>query len=619
MRTVLLALLMVTAAAHGQHTLDGEALYKQHCATCHDAGMPRAAARSVLEKLSPDSIRDTLDAGSMVQQAAALPRAQKDAIIGYLTRNSAPQPAVAVNSQCAPEKQTYSATLRTPHWTGWGNDVTQHRAQSDEQAQLTPDQVPRLKLKWAFGYPNAQTAAAQPTIVNGRLFVGSANGNVYALDAATGCTYWTYNAGSPMRTAISVDENSNTLYFGDQRTGVHAVNALTGTGVWKTRLDEHRILTITGAPTLSGGVLYVPMTTNEDAAAADPRYECCKVRGILAALDAATGKVLWKSSTITDELKPTRKNSQGVQLWGPAGAGIWSSPTVDVKAHRVYVTTSNSTADPVAATSDAIIAFDMDSGKMLWSYQGTANDGYNLGCDLPDPYRTNCPSSNGPDFDFGSSAILVELAGGHRALIAGQKSAVVHAIDPDANGKVLWKKQIGKGGKVGGVQWGPATDGKTVYVALSDAQLRVAPPGTPGAQAALGANFIFDPKVGGGLFALDAATGETLWHTPNPGCTSARPGCSPGQSAAVTVIPGVVFSGDIGGILRAYDAKTGRIIWDTDTKQEFKTVNGVAAHGGSLNGPGPVIVGGMLYVNSGYVHIGTAPGNVLLAYSVDGK
>ena len=289
MRTVLLALLMVTAAAHGQHTLDGEALYKQHCATCHDAGMPRAAARSVLEKLSPDSIRDTLDAGSMVQQAAALPRAQKDAIIGYLTRNSAPQPAVAVNSQCAPEKQTYSATLRTPHWTGWGNDVTQHRAQSDEQAQLTPDQVPRLKLKWAFGYPNAQTAAAQPTIVNGRLFVGSANGNVYALDAATGCTYWTYNAGSPMRTAISVDENSNTLYFGDQRTGVHAVNALTGTGVWKTRLDEHRILTITGAPTLSGGVLYVPMTTNEDAAAADPRYECCKVRGILAALDAATG------------------------------------------------------------------------------------------------------------------------------------------------------------------------------------------------------------------------------------------------------------------------------------------------------------------------------------------
>jgi polyvinyl alcohol dehydrogenase (cytochrome) len=573
----------------------------------------------VLEKLPPDSIRTTLNVGSMVQQAAALPPAQKDAIIAYLTRDSAPQPAVAVNSQCAPEKQTYSATLGTPHWTGWGNDVTQHRFQSDEQAQLTSDQVSRLKLKWAFGYPNAQKAAAQPTIVNGRLFVGSANGNVYALDAATGCTYWTYNAGFPVRTAISVDEKTNTVYFGDQRTGVHAVNAVTGKGVWKTLLDVHPIVTITGAPTLSGGVLYVPMTTIEDAAAADPRYQCCKLRGTLAALDAATGKVLWKSSTITDELKPTRKNSQGVQLWGPAGAGIWSSPTVDVKKHRVYVTTGNSTADPVAATSDAIIAFDMKSGKMLWSYQGTANDGYNLGCDLPDPNRTNCPSANGPDFDFGSSAILVELARGHRALIAGQKSAVVHAIDPDANGKVLWKKQIGKGGKIGGVQWGPATDGRTVYVALSDARLGIAPAGTPGAQAALGANFIFDPKVGGGLFALDAATGETLWHTPHPGCTSDRPGCSPGESAAVTVIPGMVFSGDIGGILRAYDAKTGRIIWDTDTKQEFKTVNGVAAHGGSLNGPGPVIVSGMLYVNSGYVHIGTAPGNVLLAYSVDGK
>jgi polyvinyl alcohol dehydrogenase (cytochrome) len=618
MRTVLLFLAMVTAA-YGQSAQDGEALYIEHCATCHDAGVPRAAARSVLEKLSPDSIRTTLDAGSMVQQAVGLRPAQKDAIIAYLTRHSAPRPAVAVNTQCAPESQPYSATFRTPHWTGWGNDVTQHRFQPEEQAQLTPDQVSRLKLKWAFGYPNAQKVAAQPTIVNGRLFVGSANGNVYALEAATGCTYWTYNAGSSVRAAISVDEKTSTLYVGDQRTRVHAVNAVTGEGVWKTLLDERRILTITGAPTLSGGVLYVPMTTIEDAAGANPRYECCKARGALAALDAATGTVLWKSSTITAELKPTRKNNQGVQLWGPAGAGIWSSPTVDAKKQRVYVTTGNSTADPVAATSDAIIAFDMKSGEMLWSYQGTANDGYNVSCDLPYPNRTNCPSTNGPDFDFGSSAILVELAGGHRALIAGQKSAVVHAIDPDASGGILWKKQIGSGGKIGGVQWGPATDGQTVYVALSDARLRVAPPGTPGAQAAPGANFIFDPKVGGGLFALDAATGDTLWHTPHPGCASDRPGCSPGQSAAVTVIPGVVFSGDIGGILRAYDAKTGRIIWDTDTKQEFKTVNGVPAHGGALNGPGPVIVGGILYVNSGYVHIGTAPGNVLLAYSVDGK
>src|SRR5215510_4410187 len=251
MRAVLFALVMVTAAAHGQSAPDGEALYKQHCATCHDAGVPRAAARSVLEKLSPDSIRTTLYVGSMVQQAAALPPAQKDAIIAYLTRDSAPRPAVAVNLQCAPEKQTYSATLRTPHWTGWGNDVTQHRFQSHEQAQLTSDQVSRLKLKWAFGYPNAQSAAAQPTIVNGRLFVGSANGNVYALDAATGCTYWTYNAGFPVRTAISVDEKTNTLYFGDQRTRAHAVNAVTGKSVWKTLLDERPIVTITGAPTLS--------------------------------------------------------------------------------------------------------------------------------------------------------------------------------------------------------------------------------------------------------------------------------------------------------------------------------------------------------------------------------
>jgi polyvinyl alcohol dehydrogenase (cytochrome) len=307
-----------------------------------------------------------------------------------------------------------------------------------------------------------------------------------------------------------------------------------------------------------------------------------------------------------------------VQLFGPSGAGVWSSPTVDRRRGLLYVTTGNSHSDPTATTSDGFVAFDLRTGALAWSKQMLANDGYTLACDLPEPYNVNCPSTKGPDFDFASSAMLVDLGRGHRALIAGQKSGVVHAIDPDAKGEILWQSPIGKGGRVGGVQWGSATDGRNVYVALSDVEIGPAPPGTPGAQAALGASFIFNPKVGGGLFALDPRTGATRWHTPHPGCGD-KPGCSPGQSGAVTAIAGVVFSGGLDGHLRAYASEDGRVVWDIDTAQNYETVNAVPAHGGALNGPGAVIVNGMLYVNSGYTHIATAPGNVLLAFSIDGR
>jgi polyvinyl alcohol dehydrogenase (cytochrome) len=526
----------------------------------------------------------------------------------------------AANGQCASTQHPYPGTFKAPHWNGWGVDVTQRRFQPADQARLTAAQVPRLKLKWAFGFADSQSASGQPSIVDGRVFVGNSNRKVYALSAATGCTYWTFEAEFPVRTAISVGPFGKTtaVYFGDQHASAYAVDATSGRLLWKTQVNDFPVAMITGAPTLAGGVLYVPVASLEDAVGADPKYECCKFRGSVTALDAQTGKVLWKASTVAEDLQPRTKNALGVQLWGPAGAGVWSSPTVDLKRQRIYVTTSNATSDPIAKTSDAFVAFDLKSGRLLWSQQMTAGDGYNLGCDLPPPYRTNCPAENGPDFDFGSSAMLIDLPDGHRALVAGQKSGMVHAIDPDAQGRLLWQKRVGHGGRLGGVQWGSATDGHRVYVALSDAQLTAAQPGTPGAQAALGTAFVFDPKVGGGLFALDVRTGETLWHTPHPGCND-KPGCSPGQSAAVTAIPGVVFSGGIDGHLRAYDSTDGRMIWDMDTMHEFTTVNGVAARGGSLNGPGGVVVGGMLYINSGYVHLGTTPGNVLLAFSVDGR
>jgi polyvinyl alcohol dehydrogenase (cytochrome) len=384
-------------------------------------------------------------------------------------------------------------------------------------------------------------------------------------------------------------------------------------------VDEHPAAVITGAPTLAGDRLYVPASSIEEFIGADPHYECCRFRGSVSALDAATGKTVWKAYTVAEESKPTRKSKQGVQLWGPSGAGVWSSPTVDLKKHVVYATTGDNYSDPPTTTSDSFLAFDIDTGKLVWSRQLTKGDAFNVGCGAPPEAPSNCPEANGPDFDFGSSPILVDLGGGRRALVAGQKSGVVYALDPDKQGEILWQRRVGQGTSVGGVQWGSAADAKNVYVALSDLQARPVPAGTAGGRdSILGTSFQLDPKAGGGLFALKLETGEMAWHTPHPGCGE-KTGCSPAQSAAVTAIPGVVFSGGVDGHLRAYSTEDGHIVRDVDTVMDFKTVNQVKAHGGSLDGPGPVIVAGMLYVNSGYAFLGTAPGNVLLAFSVEGK
>jgi polyvinyl alcohol dehydrogenase (cytochrome) len=490
-------------------------------------------------------------------------------------------------------------------------------------AQLSATDVPRLRLKWAFGFPGVNRAFAQPTVVGGRLFVGSAAPLVYSLSADTGCQYWTFRADAPVRTAITVGQTGApsgrwTAYFGDQTSNVYAVDALTGELLWKRRVDDFPGATMTAAPTLAGGSLYVGTSSAEEVIGANAKYECCRFRGGVAALDAATGEVRWKSFTIPEEPKPVRKNKTGVQLWGPSGAGVWSSPTVDLERGVVYVTTGDSYSDPAAATSDAFVAFDIKTGKLLWSRQTTAGDAFNIACGLPEALRINCPEANGPDVDFGSSAMLVDLPNKRRALIAGQKSGVVHAIDPDRNGEILWQTTIGKGSALGGIQWGTAFDGSRVYAALSDVQPEPAPPGTPGAQPSFIGAMRLNPRAGGGLFALNPENGDIVWSTPHPGCGD-RPGCSPAQSAAVTAIPGVVFSGGLDGHLRAYASDTGKIIWDVDTAQPYKTVNAVQANGGSLDGPGPIVVGGMLFVNSGYAFVGGMPGNVLLAYSIDGR
>jgi polyvinyl alcohol dehydrogenase (cytochrome) len=419
-----------------------------------------------------------------------------------------------------------------------------------------------------------------------------------------------------VRTAISVgplagaDPPQYAAYFGDVEANVYTVDARTGTQLWKTQVEEHPAARVTGAPVLHANRLYVPISSVEEVTGAAPKYECCTFRGSIVALEATTGKQVWKTYTIPQAPAPVRKNAVGTQLWGPSGAAVWTSPTIDLKRGVLYVTTGDNYSDPPTHTSDAIVALDLGAGKVLWSRQFTVGDAYNIACGSP--YPMNCPQAKGPDLDFGSSPMLRTLPNGKRVLLAGQKSGMLHAVDPDNNGAILWQQRVGQGGALGGIQWGPATDTDTTYVALSDARLGVKVDPERGVALEL------DAKAGGGLFAYRIENGEKKWFTPPPSCGE-RPNCSPAQSAAITVIPGVVFSGSVDGHLREYSTQDGRMVWEYDTARDYDTVNGVKARGGSLDGPGPTVAGGMLYVYSGYGVWGGMPGNVLLVFSVDGE
>ena len=473
-------------------------------------------------------------------------------------------------------------------WNGWADAANTRFAKA---SGLTRQTTPKLKLKWAFGFPGVTTAFGAPTVVDGRVFVGDANGLVYALDARTGCTYWTYTAMAGVRGAPMIGGNS--VYFGDLRGNVYSVNETTGSLIWKVRADEQPMAVITGSPKLDAGRLYVPVSgRDESMAATNPSYECCKFRGSIVALDAATGKRIWQAYTVRDEPKVTGQNAKGTKTWGPSGAVPWSSPTLDVKARVLYIGTGVNYSNPPTDTSDAILAFDMDSGRLLWSRQVNTGDSYNFACGATAD-KTNCPKLPFVDYDFGHSPVLRG-----RILFAGDKGGTVYALDADQQGKLLWKLKIAAGGVNGGFMWGGASDEQGVaYIGISDF--------TAG-----------KPEIGGGLVAFQLKTGEKLWMTPapKPACIP-TPGCSAAQPAPVTVIPGVAFLGSSDGHIRAYETAKGSIIWDFDTAIEFQTINGVKAHGGSIISVAPAIAGGMLYITSGYGGNGM-PGNVLLAFSL---
>jgi len=559
--------------------------------------------------MSVNRVLAAMETGPMISMAVRLTTADRRAIAEFVSGKPIGQPLVTTppaKAMCqdAPDDVP---TFEGAFWNGWGMNTSNTRFQS--APGIAANRVPRLKVKWAFAFPGDIQANSQPTIGGGRVFVGSPGGKVYSLDAKTGCVHWFFDADAGVRSAVTLERegaHNFMVFFGDSKANVYGVEASSGKQMWKTKVDDFPTAGITSSPVQYGSLVYIGIRSGEEAAGADPNYECCRFRGSVVALDALTGKQVWKTYLV-DEPKPTTKNKAGAQLWAPSGVAVWSTPAIDATSNTLYVTTGNNYTDPTTQLSDAFVAMDLNSGKILWSRQMTPKDAYTSACRLPD--KTNCAESNGPDFDFGSSPILVALPNGKRALVAGQKSGVVYAVDPDNQGELLWQTRVGKGGTAGGVQWGSAVDQNNVYVAVSDVG-RIMLTYSTATDA--------DPKQGGGMFALRLDNGERVWYTPPAPCGN-RPRCSPAQSAAVTAIPGVAFSGSVDGHLRAYSAVDGKIVWDFDTAQTYQTVNGVPGHGGSLDGPGAAVGGGMLFVNSGYPTAGGMSGNVLLAFSVDGK
>jgi polyvinyl alcohol dehydrogenase (cytochrome) len=606
-------LLSVAAAASAQ---DGAALYKEHCSSCHDRGADRAPALDQLRTMPPQRILQALEFGSMVAMTHGRTTAERRAMSEYASGKTFDTPFTiepSAKAMCTQRPATVTVASGAAEWSGFGQNHLNTRFQTARAAGLTAGDVPRLKLRWAFGLPGDVQSWAALTLVGGRLYTGSIAGNVYSLDAKTGCVYWAFNAGAIVRTAVIIGSigtgaaGRQAAFFGDARGNAYALDAANGRLLWKVSVESFPVARITGSPVLHRGRLYVPVSSSEEGVGSLPGYECCRFRGSIVALDAANGKQMWKTYTIPEEPRPFRRNSKGTQLWGPSGAPIWSSPVIDEARGALYVTTGNNYSDPPSAMSDAFVAMDLETGRIRWAHQVKARDAYVSACRLED--KTNCPEANGPDFDFAASPILVSLPGAKRALVAGHKSGIVYAVDPDRDGARLWETRIGQGGSMGGVQWGSAADTQNVYVALSDVG-RVMLTYTQFTDA--------DRQRGGGMFALRLSDGARVWYTPPVPCDS-RPRCSPAQSGAVSAIPGVAFAGSLDGYIRAYAADSGKVIWDFDTVRQYETVNGVPGQGGSLDGPGPIIGDGMLYVNSGYTVDGGMAGNVILAFSVEGK
>ncbi len=614
-RSLLVAVLLVGgstsflvpgASAQANDSHPGAAVYQRDCAICHGGGNARAPRLGILQAMSAADLAYALSEGLMAEQGSVLSTEDRATVIEYLAATEVTHEAWIADIQCTADRRLVDlngpAAMRTP-----GVQITASRMISAEAAGLSKSDMEDLELAWALAFPGVTTLRAAPVIVGSTVFYSAVNTRkVLALDAETGCIKWVYDSPTPLRSSVSIaelgDTGRETLFFGDARGQVHAVDARTGAPVWVVsgRATEGSG-NISGSVVLHDGKVIVPISASGVGAGARPDFECCVGHGAVTALDMTTGERLWSYATMEEAEYTGKVNSAGARLRGPSGAPIWSTPSIDASRGRVYVTTGENTSLPATVTSDAIIALDIETGEELWVFQATPNDVWNMACGRRN--GPNCPDASESirrDWDFGGSAILVELPDGRELLLAGQKSGHLWAVDPE-DGNVVWAQRRGRGGALGGNHWGIAIDGERVFLTISD----------PGAG---------DDRIPG-VYTFDIATGTPLWeHRLSPDCSGDRrervPGCNSryGISATPLVVDGAVVTAGLDGRLHIFDGVDGRVLFQFDTARPYETINRIEGTGGSVDSHSIAAGAGMIFIGSGYGSFSQPPGNVLLGF-----
>lgn len=600
----LLALLLLTRTLAADGPPDAAALFAERCQGCHDLGV-LAPTRAQLGRLTVEEIEAALWHGTMQEHANGLTRPERLAIARMLGRPDTLQTDRSAGT-VACESQSATPGTDDDAWPGWSLDNRFSRHLADPA--LTAARFAGLELAWAHPFPehSAFSGAGNAVAVrDGTVFTGNLNHWVYALDAKRGCARWTFRAEGRVRSNVALE--GDTLVFGDLLANVYGLDARTGQLRWRTRVDWTPGARITGNVTLDGGIVFVPVSSLEEVQAMRMDLPCCTFRGAVVALDAASGERRWKTHTIEHYAEYLGHNDMGVARFGPSGVPVWSGIAVDRKRGVVYVGNGNQFTEPRVEESDAVMALDIATGAKRWvnslaPEQMGGADIYHLACEAWwDEERKNCspenPQGHG-DRDLGAPPLLVERSDGREIIVAGSKDGMLYALDPDAQGAVLWSVRVGRGGEAGGIEFGIAADERYAYAPVSDIDI--------------------DLVSHGSLTAVDLITGKPAWRVDDiaPRCQGkTTPPCGNGVMTPPTVAGEVVLVGLLDGTLRGYRRDDGHEVFVLDTAREFAGINGRTGHGGALGNGGPVVAGDHVYVNSGFniLNVGL-PGNVLLAY-----
>ena len=522
------------------------------------------------------------------------------------------------NLRCATESAVSAMLLlAVPSFSqtanGWpfaGNDLNNSRWASAETI-LNKQNVSGLTVQWQFTTQNDVSATPSVDATAGYVYFPDWSGNLYKLNAATGVPVWTHKMTDYGLSPAVMSRTTPTLYgtmviVGASASLVNpnpsgsyllALNASDGSLIWSTALDPNPNSVSTGSPIIYNGIAYVGVSSSEE------RLDNPTFRGSLVAVSLANGQILWQTYFVPN---------------GYTGAPVWSStPVIDVARSQIYVTTGNNYLVPPSVQAceqaangnqkailgcqasnnyeDSIVALDLATGNVKWGRRCSADDAWIAACNQN---GIACPDPAGLDLDFGAGANLftANINGVPTQLVgAGQKSGVYWALSPNS-GALQWSTVVGPSGKLGGMEWGTASDNQRIYVAIGNASQK------PYTLQPSGVSW-----NGGSWAALDAATGAILWQVPDPGLSTVHPGLHALSLGPATVANGVVYAASMSGYMYALDAATGAALWSFEAP-------------GSVNAA-PAVVNGTLYWGTGYHNfpatnpLGTAS-NTFYAFSL---